>query len=182
MMIGPPVGELFIFYGDTNQYNSATRLEGQVGDYLLVTIIATKATSPASLSDIDTGINVMFNVNSHGRTGILQFTRPSLPTATYTLVHGRVTVWVSSASDSIINGQMTASTTTISDSTRQNIYITRPLVAIDSAFYYSRTGFGMVDSVNIYYKVKLTMIPDSIALFWPGADSTGKRVVPAVAK
>ena len=179
MIVGQPVGELFIFYGDTNQYNAATQLNGQVGDYLPVTIIATKATAPASLNDIDTGINVTFNVS--GTAGLAFYSSPgaSSPTATYSLVHGRVTVWVSSASDSINNGQMTATTTTIGNSSRQNIYITRPLVAIDSAFYYSRTGFGMVDSVSIYYKVKLTMIPDSITLYWPGADSTGKRVVPA---
>jgi glutamine amidotransferase PdxT len=49
-------------------------------------------------------------------------------------------------------------------------------VSVDSAFYYSRTGFGMVDSVDIYYAAKLGMIPDSITLFWPGSD-TGKRVI-----
>jgi hypothetical protein len=51
------------------------------------------------------------------------------------------------------------------------------ILVVDSAFYYSRTGFGMVDSVDIYYHAKLSMLPDSIALFWPGADSTGKGVV-----
>jgi hypothetical protein len=99
------------------------------------------------------------------------------PPATFTLVNGRVTVWVYSASV-VDNGQMTAVATTIGSSDpRQNIYFTRPAVAIDSAFYYARYGSGAVDSVDIYYKVKLNMVPDSITLFWPGADAD-KRVIP----
>jgi len=74
MIVGQPVGELFIFYGDTNQYNAATQLNGQVGDYLPVTIIATKATAPASLNDIDTGINVTFNVS--GTAGLAFYSSP----------------------------------------------------------------------------------------------------------
>jgi hypothetical protein len=71
---------------------------------------------------------------------------------------------------------MTATSLTIGTAMRNNIYITRPLVAVDSAFYYSRYGFGAIDSVDIFYKAKLGLIPDSITLFWPGADAD-KRVI-----
>jgi hypothetical protein len=175
MVVGPPVGKLFIFYGDTAGINPAARLEGQVGDRLPVTIIASKASNP-TMKDIDTSLNVTFTIA--GTAGLIFYDSPtaSSPPAVFTLVKGRISVWVSSA-DVVDNGQMTAITTGIGPSDpRQNIYFIRPLVSVDSAFYYSRSGWGIVDSVDIFYKEKLTMLPDSITLFWPGADS-GKRVI-----
>ena len=175
MKVGPQVGKLFVFYGDTNSYNPAVRLEGQVGERLPVVIIATKSANPTKDS-LAVDLSGPFTIA--GSTGLVFYDsrNATSPAATFALVNGRATVWVSSA-DTINNGQMTAVSTTIGSSdARENIYFTRPLVSVDSAFYYSRTGFGTVDSVDIFYKEKLSMLPDSITLFWPGADS-GKRVI-----
>jgi hypothetical protein len=178
MTVGKRQEYLFIFYSDTNQYNAATRLEGQVGDRLAVTIIATKAAiDTMSIRTIATARNDTFTVS--GTPGLAFYSSAFATTqaASFNLVNGRATVWVSSA-DTMSNGYISASTMTIGNSSpRYQIFFSRPTVAVDSAFYYARYGSGAVDSVDIYYRVKLNMVPDSITLFWPGADAD-KRVIP----
>ena len=179
LTVGKQQEYLFIFYSDTNQYNAATRLEGQVGDRLAVTIIATKAAiDTMSIRTVATARNDTFTVSGSSTPGLAFYSSATATTqaASFNLVNGRVTVWVSSA-DTMSNGYISATTMTIGNSSpRYQIFFSRPTVAVDSAFYYARYGSGAVDSVDIYYKVKLSMVPDSIALFWPGADAD-KRVV-----
>ncbi|HAJ78328.1 MAG TPA: hypothetical protein DCO75_01030, partial [Fibrobacteres bacterium] len=176
MTVGKRAEYLVTFYSDTNAYNASTKLSGEVGDRLLVTIIATKAGTP-TIDSISTGISTTISVS--GTSGLVFYDSYTSTTSTtsFTMVNGRASVWVSS-SDTINNGKIYVAASEYSsyNSPRDQIYFTRPAVSVDSAFYYSRTGFGMVDSVDIYYAVKLGMIPDSITLFWPGSD-TGKRVI-----
>ena len=180
MKVGPPAEHLFIFYSDTNLYNAATKLEGQVGDRLPVTIVATKSANPTIDSIVTTRADT-FTVA--GTPGLVYYNSAAAatPASNFVLVNGRAMIWVSSAVvDSIINGCITANSVggTIGNSSQRcEIYFTRPAVSVDSAFYYSRTGFGAIDSVDIYYKVKLGMIPDSITLYWPLKADTLKRVI-----
>ena len=180
MTVGKRQEYLFIFYSDTNQYNAATRLEGQVGDRLAVTIIATKAAiDTMSIRTVATARNDTFTVSGSSTPGLAFYSSATATTqaASFNLVNGRATVWVSSA-DTMSNGYISATTMTIGNSSpRYQIFFSRPTVAVDSAFYYARYGSGAVDSVDIYYRVKLNMVPDSITLFWPGADAD-KRVIP----
>jgi hypothetical protein len=53
-------------------------------------------------------------------------------------------------------------------------------VFIDSAFFFANNGYGRVDSVGIYLKRKLALIPDSIIVFWPFRLDSLKRSVRGV--
>ena len=180
MTVGKRQEYLFIFYSDTNKYNPGARLEGQVGDRLPVTIIATKAAlDTITITSIAPGRTDTFAVSGAPSLVFFNSAAATTPAATFVLVNGRATAWVSSA-DTIINGCITATSVsgTIGNSSQRcEIYFTRPAVSVDSAFYYARTGFGAVDSVDIFYKVKLGLIPDSITLYWPLKADTLKRVV-----
>jgi len=175
MKVGKRAERLFIFYGDTMLYNPATRLEGQVGDRLLVTVIATKSDNPTKDSIVATRTDTFTVSGTPGSLVFYNSATAAAPAANFVLVNGRASVWVSSSAV-VSNGQMTLAAYSISSGNpRDQIYFTKPAVSIDSAFYYSSGGWGMVDRVEIFSKNKLTLI-DSITLFWPGADS-GKRVV-----
>jgi hypothetical protein len=166
MIVGPRAEHLFIFYSDTLKYDPADSLSGQVGDRLQIIVIATKSDNPTIDSIIV--IPATFTISGSNQK-MLFYESPTAPTATnsFTLVNGRVTLWVSS-SEELANASVSLrSDDIIATHTRDQIYFTRPVVSIDSAFYYTRKGFGQVDSVDIFFKEKLALIPDSIVLFWP---------------
>ncbi len=176
MVVGARAEHLFIFYSDLQKYDPTTELRGQVGDRLKITVIATKAETPT----IDSILiwPATFTI-SGSNSKMLFYESPTATTATnsFKLDNGKVEIWVSSA-DTLNNASVsTRSDDIIASQPRDQIYFTRPIVSVDSAFYYANNGNGQVDSVEIYYKKPLAMIPDSIVLYWPLKIDSLKRVV-----
>jgi hypothetical protein len=176
MIVGERAEHLVIFYGDTMLYTPTAELRGQVGERLQIIVIATKSKNPT----IDSVIVFPAKFTISGKSPSLRFF--DSPTAitetkTFTLVNGRVTLWVTST-DTLNNSGVSLGSDNIIPGDRDQIYFTRPIVTVDSAFYYDSKGFGSVDSVEIFFKAPLTMISDSIALFWPSKVENAKKVIP----
>jgi hypothetical protein len=168
LKVGAPRDRLWIFYSDTAGYDLSTRLQGTVGERLPVVIMCGKT---AKLDSVTTTANFAFSVI--GATAGLTFYETSAaaaPATSFTLVNGRKTLWVTS-SVAISNGQFAvnpdSTNTVLGSDPRDKIYFIKPLVAIDSAFYYTNNGFGRVDRVEVSFKDTLSFVPDSMIFYWP---------------
>jgi hypothetical protein len=176
MIVGPRAEHLFIFYSDTLKFDPTTELRGQIGDRLPITVIATKSDNPTIDSILVYPVTLTI---SGSNTKILFFESQSATTATnsFKLDKGRVTIWVSSTEELSNASVSTNSDDIIPSQPRDQIYFTKPIVSVDSAFYYANNGYGQVDSAVIYYKKPLVMMPDSITLYWPLKIDSLKRVI-----
>ena len=180
VIVGKPRDKLWIFYGDTTTYApAATILQGQVGDRLKITVMAGKSAKLDSLTKVST----TFTIN--GSSGLVFYSSPTAttPATDFTLTNGRVDLWVTSLS-AINNGSVSAISDTnliLSSDTRTNIFFIKPLITIDSAFYYADNGLGQVNRAEIYYKDTLIAAPDSIALFWPNRTDADKQLATGAA-
>jgi hypothetical protein len=177
MIVGARAEHLFILYSDTLLYDAGTQLRGQVGDKMHIVVIATKSLTP-SIDSILTTIPGNFTLTGSSAK-MMFYDSPSATAATnkFKLTNGRVDIWVSST-DTLANASLsTASNDIVKSPSRDQIYFTRPIVSIDSASFFANNGFGRVDSVEIYFQKKLTLISDSIALFWPNKMDSSKKVI-----
>jgi hypothetical protein len=177
MIIGERAEHLVIFYSDT-VLDLSVELRGQVGEKLPITVIATKSKTTPSINDVF-DIAATFTIIGSNPASMKFYSSPTAPTPTntFTLVNGKITLWVTSK-DSLNNaGVSMTSENIIASDTRDKIYFTRPLVSIDSAFYFSNNGLGKVDSVEIYLKDTISLVSDSIWLFWPNKVESGKKAI-----
>ncbi|MBN2036518.1 MAG: hypothetical protein JW768_07220 [Chitinispirillaceae bacterium] len=182
LKVGAPRERLWIFYSDTAAYDLSVILQGTVGERLPVVIMCGRV---ANLDSAVQTANFDFLIN--GATTGLEFYATSTaatPSDTFTLVNGRATLWVTS-SVAITNGQFAVTPDTVNtvlgSDPRDKIYFIKPLVKIDSAFYYTNNGFGRVDRVEVYFQDTLAFVPDSMIFYWPAklVANPNRRVVTA---
>jgi hypothetical protein len=182
LKVGAPRDRLYIFFSDTAAYDLSVQLLGTVGERLPVVIMCGKT---ANLDSVTTTANFSFSVT--GPTPGLEFYESSAavtPATSFPLINGRRTLWVTSTV-AISNGQFAvtpdSTNTVVGSNPRDKIYFVKPLVSIDSAFYYTNNGFGRVDRVEVYFKDTLAFVSDSMIFYWPSklAATPNRRVVTA---
>jgi hypothetical protein len=178
LRVGKPVDQIWIFYNDAGAYLPTAEIRGQVGDRIKVTIWASKdgKTATATRSNL---------ITMSALTAGLKFyasLTAAAPQDTFLLLAGKAELYISSITP-VTNGSIEAGDKTDNslysgdNSRRANIFFIYTPATIDSAFYYSDNGFGVVNRCEIYYKKELPEVADSVALYWPGRASGERRAL-----
>ncbi len=174
MEVGAPLDQIWIFYNDVGDYNPLDSLVTNVGEKVKATIwVSRDGETPVSTRD-----NVL-KLQSSQNLEFYEIQDATVPVEEVTLENGTAEVWITSQNE-IINGGFRAYSETdntlyeSSMSMRDNIFVHKPAVKIDSANIYDSNGDGAADSLSVFYADSLFYAPDSIAVFWPDK-STGER-------
>jgi hypothetical protein len=175
LVVGQPLDRLWIFYGDTVEYDAAADLSGCSGKRLPVSIRASKYVD--SLPNPE--INVAFNIDLSSGLSVYATESSMEKISSSNLVNGQAVIWITATGKNINNGTITVISTdpTVVNGIRSNINFSPCFTNIKQAAYFSDNGFGQVNRAEIYYDsiISAEDVPDSLRLFWP--DNKTDRIV-----
>ena len=189
--VGKQRNQLWIFYTGAGEvipdYDSTNILRGYPNERLKSTIAVIKD-SNNTYTLVPSSEKI--TVKPMGTDPVKFYSSQTAPTeqSEFTLVDGKVDVWVTSSDPNLITGPGYGMTTYPSDpasliavtekSTRYKLYFIKPLVPpCKRAAYYDNNGDGFVDLVNITYDDTLGDKPDSVYLFWPDKATEKKAIL-----
>ncbi|MBN1307159.1 MAG: hypothetical protein JXA18_04530 [Chitinispirillaceae bacterium] len=167
LMVGQKLPKLWVYYGDTLQYDPTAEIRGCAGIRVPVTIRASK-----DGATIATDKNTSFTISFLGGLAAYATETSAERITSSQLVAGQVKIWIQATSKNVTDGQITVTSNepNVLSGERRDINFDACFTLITKATYFANNGRGSVDVVEIYYDSALapTDIPDSILLYWPG--------------
>lgn len=186
LIVGEARDRLFIFYeGDSslNVPNDTLAING-CSDIKVPIVVkrigVVNDTKELMSADSDT---VSFDIQRSSGIGIYATSDPGDNTIvkTATTVGGKVTLWIKATGYRVSNGSINVypiDNPAVLPGERGNINFDACTPAIAQAAYFSDSGDGKVNRLEIYYEdtLAVTEIPDSFQLYWPYNQGTPKII------
>ena len=179
MVVGNQRDRFWIFYDDTQGFDSSAEIRGCSGERFPVTIRASKD-GDSIITDRNTAFSIELDRGlaayaSNTETDTVRLRQASL-------VNGEAVIWVTSTINSVIDGMINiypVEDNSILSASRTGIFFELCRAEIVRAAYFADNGFGRVSRVEIYYREPLGSleVPDSLELFWPDKEPTSRKVV-----